>query len=431
MTTRPFFFFGSTTYDTDLNTLASGYLLPEDKSGNFNAVAGGWYFQDTDGSTMTLPLVPVLDQRIRHSPSNSTVVSATINPNGNKINGSTANRTLTGENQNMDFELVWRGGSVGWDLIQSGISGETFAVKTGAFTAVNKGVYALDASTFTANLPATPTAGSYVVFAVTGSGITGITIGRNGSNINGAAADVPVNAVNWACIARYINASVGWLLQFIVTQSPSARWDSTLAALRYHDSQRELAALVGWVPWALPFGVGLSDAPVTALNLPISGGAVMWPFKVEGHMLFESLMIRNTDTVAALRTAEWRVYRQKFNNGNSSENSLDEVANANGTFSFTPGGVASNQTSSVGAPPVYLPPGLYWVVLRNTHGVQTFGIATTAISAAIGHTPIQTKTLGSALAATLDAVAATWTKVASFAGGRLNSRVFGQTTTWQ
>ncbi|HVP57598.1 MAG TPA: hypothetical protein VMU02_05835, partial [bacterium] len=80
--------------------------------------------------------------------------------------------------------------------------------------------------------------------------------------------------------------------------------------------------------------------------------------------------------------------------------------------------------SSNAASPTYLAPGTYWLVLRNTHASNTFGLGTAAAGTLASNTA-QEKTLGSALGSTLDFVAASWTKKTFLAGVRLNGLVFG------
>lgn len=202
-------------------------------------------------------------------------------------------------------------------------------------------------------------------------------------------------------------------------------YNATTEELNYHNGQRALTDEVGWSPYAIQLGDALSTSHTTTLTLATSGGSIALPISVQGHMLLESLVIRQVST-ASERTAEWRLYRQRLNNGNAGENTVDEVANANGTFTFTPT-VASNETSTPSTTPIYLAPGVYWLVIRNTSGAQTLQLGRAA-----GNPPTQnaaqTKTLGSALGATLDMVAATWTKTTDLCGVLLRGRAFGETT---
>lgn len=206
------------------------------------------------------------------------------------------------------------------------------------------------------------------------------------------------------------------------------REDSSTHSVVYHDSQRERGLSVnGWAAYADPPGFSPNGgAFATALNLVANGGTALIPIVVEAHMLADTLILRSTDTVNA-RSAEWSLYQEFLNNGNSAENSLVQVsASLYGTFSFTPV-AASTQTSQASTPPVYLAPGIYWLALRNTSAAQTFGLGTTG-AGNFAPNMFQTKTLGTALGSTLDGVAATWTKTSAMPGVRLQGRVFGQTT---
>lgn len=205
-------------------------------------------------------------------------------------------------------------------------------------------------------------------------------------------------------------------------------FDQTTSLLTWYDSQRARMSSRGWAAQAWPPGGPIQGAFGTAVNLVANGGTALIPIVVTGDMLFDNLNIRNTDT-ATQRDAEWALYVQYLNNGNSGENSINLVTGATGTFSFTPGGAASNRSSTAASAPVYLAPGYYWLALRNTSATQTFGLGTATNGALVGNV-FQTKTLGSALGSTLDAVAATWTKQTAQPGAYLAGRVFGQTSSF-
>ncbi len=176
---------------------------------------------------------------------------------------------------------------------------------------------------------------------------------------------------------------------------------------------------VGWMPYAYVLGASPVDVPTTAGALTASGGSIALPVAVHSKMALDGVAIWNNDT-ASLRTAEWRLYKDV------NANSLLEVPGANGTFSFTPS-AASMQVSQVGSPPVVIEPGVYWLVIRNTHASNTFDVGRQTATTLMMNTA-QTKVLGSGLGATLDFVAATWTKQTDVFAARLEGRVFGDTT---
>jgi hypothetical protein len=97
-----------------------------------------------------------------------------------------------------------RSGSVNWDTTP----------KTTGFTAVSGNGYFCDTTSaaFTVTLPAGPSAGDIVAIAdYDGTAATNaITVGRNSSNINGAAADFEISK-NYAAISFvYVDATAGW-----------------------------------------------------------------------------------------------------------------------------------------------------------------------------------------------------------------------------
>jgi hypothetical protein len=144
-------------------------------------------------------------------------------------------------------------------------------------------------------------------------------------------------------------------------------------------------------------------------------------------MLLQDASARNTDTSGA-RTWGWDLYVQRLNDGNSGENTLDRVAASSADESYT-ASAASNRIIAAASAPVYLAPGLYWLVIQNRHATQTWGIATTA-AGGFGLTISQTKTTTNPNGATLDFVAATWTKNTTLYAVVLRGRVFGGTASF-
>ena len=97
-----------------------------------------------------------------------------------------------------------RAGSVNWDT----------TAKTAGFTGVSGNGYFINTTggAITVNLPASPSAGDIMAVAdYAGTADTNaITIGRNGSNINGAASNLDVTKENSAIILVYVDATQGW-----------------------------------------------------------------------------------------------------------------------------------------------------------------------------------------------------------------------------
>ena len=97
-----------------------------------------------------------------------------------------------------------RSGSVNWDTTP----------KTATFTGVSGNGYFVNttAGVVTANLPASPSAGDIMaVVDYAGTADTNnITVGRNGSNINGAASDQTISKENSGATFVYVDGTQGW-----------------------------------------------------------------------------------------------------------------------------------------------------------------------------------------------------------------------------
>lgn len=200
--------------------------------------------------------------------------------------------------------------------------------------------------------------------------------------------------------------------------------------LSFYDGQRWRAVeSVGWSPYAYPLVFNPQATFTTLATLTNQYGSNAIPVAVQSHMLLESVTVRNANTNLA-RSWGWNLYKQYLNNGNSGENTLNQVAASSADDSFTPAGAASNRTVTAGSAPVYLAPGVYWLVIQNRHASNAFSIGSEAVSTAFALNAAQTKDTGSSNGTTLDFVAATWTKVTAIYGVRLNGRVFGQSTAY-
>jgi hypothetical protein len=103
-------------------------------------------------------------------------------------------------------------------LIQKGIKNVNSASVV-SYTAVNGDQIVVDTQTNTVvvTLPATPNVTDEVTImdgsATGGFGTNAVTVARNGSNINGAAADYTMNVNNQCVTFIYANATKGWLLK--------------------------------------------------------------------------------------------------------------------------------------------------------------------------------------------------------------------------
>ncbi len=90
----------------------------------------------------------------------------------------------------------------------SGRAYTDWAIKTGTYTAVDKDqLIANSGSAFTITLPSSPSAGATVIVKNVGAGT--VTIGRNGSNIEGAAQDGTLESTKGMQIV-YVDGTLGW-----------------------------------------------------------------------------------------------------------------------------------------------------------------------------------------------------------------------------
>ena len=106
-----------------------------------------------------------------------------------------------------------RSGSVNWETTP----------KTAGFTAANGEGYFINTAggVVTVTLPGSPSAGNIVAVSDYNgtAGSNPITIGRNGSNINGGASDMVISKPNSAVVLVYVDGTTGW--QLVTTASTS------------------------------------------------------------------------------------------------------------------------------------------------------------------------------------------------------------------
>jgi hypothetical protein len=153
--------------------------------------------------------------------------------------------------------------------------------------------------------------------------------------------------------------------------------------------------------------------------------SIAFPIIIVGHMRAVSAQFYIGASTSP--TYELQLFREYLNNGNAGENTLAYVAGC-GRASAA-GGASSINNANFGTAGTYLPPGLYWMVIRNTSATNTLIIGgSTASFSAVSFA--QTKTLGSTIVgANLDFHAATWTKITNYAiAGRIGGEVFGETS---
>jgi hypothetical protein len=193
----------------------------------------------------------------------------------------------------------------------------------------------------------------------------------------------------------------------------------------YDSVQSKPISPIGWAARAYPPGNSNTAAYATAVNLAAvsggNGGCMLIPIELVAPMLLTKYTVRSTDT-ANLRTAEARLYYSDQNNSATA----DFVTGSDSTWSFTPT-VASNRTgAAVSGSPLLLPPGFYWLAIRNTSTAQTFGIGTTANT--MGEKSQETKTIA-ALGSTLDTVTG-WSTGTAAPGVLLQGLMPDGSTAW-
>ena len=100
-----------------------------------------------------------------------------------------------------------RTGTVDW---------QTGSIKTTTFTGENGKGYFVDTTSgaVTANLPASPTAGDIMAVSdyAKNANTANITIGRNGSNIQGAASDLVIQRNGVALTLVFVDSTKGWIV---------------------------------------------------------------------------------------------------------------------------------------------------------------------------------------------------------------------------
>jgi len=138
----------------------------------------------------------------------------TVGASGDTVvytSGSIPNSSLENSAITINGSSVSLGGSVD---VGGAIDWQTTA-KTTAFTAVAGEGYFVDTSSgaITATLPASPSAGDQVAFkdyAATFN-TNALTIARNGSNIQGFAADNDITTIRASVVLVYVDSTKGWL----------------------------------------------------------------------------------------------------------------------------------------------------------------------------------------------------------------------------
>lgn len=202
-------------------------------------------------------------------------------------------------------------------------------------------------------------------------------------------------------------------------------YDSTREILRFHDGVRARSIPeLGYMPYAYAIGCGPRDVATTTLALAAAAGGVASAAAtcvvLEGHMLLESITIRELSTAQQRGAVTFYVYEDERNTNSA----IPVIASAT-LAQFTPS-AASNRTATVNSAPVYLPPGTYWVLARNDNTARALNLGVIA-GGTMGQDVMQTHTSVLASPSVPASLATGWTKATTpWTGLRLNGRVFGQ-----
>jgi hypothetical protein len=200
------------------------------------------------------------------------------------------------------------------------------------------------------------------------------------------------------------------------------QWNNSRRFLAIYDSVRERpVSEIGWLPFADLYGFR-PDLVVGSITALAAGTGIATHVYLTAPISLQSVTIRNVDATLS-RSWEWRLYEDRLNNTGT----LNEVAGANGSESSV-AAAAANRTANAVSAPVIIPPGHYWLVIRNTEAANVFSIGG-AGTGTMALNVSQTKAAVGALGATLDLVTG-WTKGTSFVAGRLNGRALGGAAAW-
>lgn len=175
----------------------------------------------------------------------------------------------------------------------------------------------------------------------------------------------------------------------------------------------------GWMPYAYPIAADIAAAYTTAAALAANGGSIAIPYWLDGPMRLTCVTLRNVDATL-VRTWGWDLYVQT----GPEDTNITRVAQSGFDDSFTAAAASTRILSA--ASEVDLAPGLYWLVIQNRHATNTFGLGSTAASAAFAPTTARTKTTTNPNGATLDMDAPTWANATAMYAARLEGATFGE-----
>lgn len=132
----------------------------------------------------------------------------------------------------------------------------------------------------------------------------------------------------------------------------------------------------GGSPYVYPDGISSSSvqSATAALAVPaagLSGGRAI-PFWISAAIYLQRFALWTTDTTLA-RSFEFNIYYDQIGSLNSSFKQLIS-GEGYGSRGWTATAAGWQIANCLGAP-LWLKPGLYWVIFRNTHATNTLGIS--------------------------------------------------------
>lgn len=178
---------------------------------------------------------------------------------------------------------------------------------------------------------------------------------------------------------------------------------------------------VGRVP--LAGNLGFSDALTFGTNtaLAAAGGAIESYIEIPCPMYLEGYALFNGDATL-LRTADAALYVD------SGSATCNQIVNSLASWSFTAASAQTRRVSVTTGAPVYLDPGGYWLVLRNTHASNAFNIRRITSPTFTASPNRQHATTIASLPASLDLDTNWTTTIAGVLALWLEARVLGRTT---
>ena len=188
-------------------------LVNEDTSGNV-VISGNLTVSGTT-TTVNSTTLDVADKNITIA--NGAADAAAANGAGLTVDGASAtfNYASTGDKWTMNKPLDVTGtvNATAFTGDGSGLTGVGFTtnVVTSNTTASKDNHYYLNGSSITLTLPSSPSVGDEVRISEVG-GNTNNTIGRNSSNIMGAAEDLTIDTAYLVLSLRYVDSTIGWAL---------------------------------------------------------------------------------------------------------------------------------------------------------------------------------------------------------------------------